>query len=253
MGRLLSRAVSTIAACCFVATLVPGAVAARPVELELVLAVDVSASVTRNEFELQMRGYAAAFRAPQVLEAISAAAKDGVAVTMMQWASRDQQDVVIAWTHVYDEASAEAFAKTIDTTPRRFEMGQTAMGHALQFCLKLFPARGFEGRRRVIDVSGDGYSNQGIAPNGIRDQAVAMGIAINGLPITNKEGKIVVGYYERNVIGGPNSFMIVANNYQEFADAIQTKLIREIRGAPIAETPAEDDKIETAFADASAP
>lgn len=231
------------AALAFGLWLVAAAAWARPVELELILAVDVSASVRAEEFDLQMHGYADAFRTPQVIDAIKALGKDGIAVTMMQWANPDQREVAVGWTHIYDAASAEGFAKTIDNTPRLFDMGQTAMGHALEFCMGMFPARGFEGRRRVIDVSGDGYSNRGILPNGVRDQAVRQGITINGLAITTKE-RFLPGYYQRNVIGGPGSFLVVANNYDEFASAIVAKLLREIRGAHVSEAPAPENEHE---------
>ena len=216
---------------------------ARPVELELILAVDVSASVRAEEFDLQMHGYADAFRTPQVLEAIKALGKDGIAVTMMQWANPDQREVVVNWTRIHDEASAEGFAKSVDNTPRLFDMGQTAMGHALEFCLGLFKAGGFEGRRQVIDVSGDGYSNRGILPNGYRDEALKRGITINGLAITTKE-KFLPGYYQRNVIGGPGSFVVAINSYDEFASAIVAKLLREIRGAHVSEAPAASSENE---------
>ena len=210
------------------------AAAAKPVELELILAVDVSASVRAEEFDLQMRGYAEAFRTPQLIEAINTAG--GIVVAMMQWAHMDQQEIAIGWMHVDDAASAERFATAVDATPRLFEMGQTAMGRALEFCLTMFPAKGFEGRRRVIDVSGDGHSNQGILPNGVRDRAVRRGVTINGLPITSKE-RTLPGYYERNVIGGPGAFLIVAKDYAAFGEAIVAKLIREVRGAHIAAAP----------------
>ena len=210
---------------------------ARPVELDLILAVDVSASVRAEEFDLQMHGYADAFRTPQVLEAIKALGKDGIAVTMMQWANPDQREVVVNWTRIYDEASAEGFAKVVDNTARSFDMGQTAMGHALEFCLGLFRSGGFEGRRQVIDVSGDGYSNRGVLPNAYRDEAVKRGVTINGLAITTKE-KFLPGYYQRNVIGGPGSFVVAINSYDEFASAIVAKLLREIRGAHVSEAPA---------------
>lgn len=216
--------------------LATGAAWARPVELQLILAVDVSASVRAEEFDLQMRGYADAFRTPQVVEAIKALGPDGIAVTMMQWANPDQRQVVVDWIRIVDSASAEGFAKAIDNTPRLFDMGQTAMGHALEFSIALFKTGGFEGRRQVIDVSGDGYSNRGILPNAVRDEAVKRGITINGLAITTKE-RFLPGYYQRNVIGGPGSFLVVANNYDEFASAIVAKLLREIRGAHVSEAP----------------
>jgi Protein of unknown function (DUF1194) len=219
--------------------------AAKPVELELILAVDVSASVKAEEFDLQMRGYAEAFRTPQLIEAIKTAG--GIVVTMMQWANPDQQEIMIGWTHVYDAGSAERFAAAVDIAPRSFEMGQTAIGQALEFCLKLFPAKGFESQRRVIDVSGDGYSNKGLLPNGVRDRAVRMGVTINGLPITSKE-RFLPGYYERNVIGGPGAFLIVAKDYAAFGEAIVAKLIREVRGAHVSMGPGHDAEADDARA-----
>jgi hypothetical protein len=117
-----------------------------------------------------------------------------------------------------------------------FEQGQTAIGHALEFCLKLFPARGFQGRKRVIDVSGDGYSNKGILPNTVRDRAARQGITVNGLAIINEE-RFLAGYYQRNVIGGPGAFVAVANDFADFGQAILAKLLREMKGAHVASGP----------------
>ena len=210
---------------------------ARPVEVELILALDVSASVDAQEFDLQLRGYSEAFRAPEFLEALKGLGADGIAVTMMQWADIGQQAVCIDWTHVNDKRSAGIFARAIDDTNRLFEQGQTAIGHALEFAVRLYPARGFSGRKRVIDVSGDGHSNKGTTPNIPRDRAVKSGITINGLAIVNEE-RYLPGYYQRNVVGGSGAFVAVANDYNDFAQAILAKLVRELKGAHVAALPA---------------
>lgn len=213
-----------------------GAARARTVEVELILAVDVSASVDPYEFDLQMRGYAEAFRSPDFLEALKGLGGDGLAVTMVQWADVNQQGVCVEWMHVHDKRTADAFARAVDGTGRLFEQGQTAIGQALEFCLRLFPARGYQGRKRVIDVSGDGYSNKGTLPNGVRDRAARQGITINGLAIINEE-RYLAGYYQRNVIGGPGAFVAVANDFNDFAQAILAKLLREMKGSHVAHGP----------------
>ncbi len=214
----------------------PGSARARTVEVELVLAVDVSASVDPHEFDLQMRGYSEAFRSPDFLEALKGLGGDGLAVAMVQWADINQQGVCIDWMHIHDKRSSDAFARAIDGTGRLFEQGQTAIGQALEFCLRLFPARGYQGRKRVIDVSGDGYSNKGTLPNGARDRAARQGITINGLAIINEE-RYLAGYYQRNVIGGPGAFVAVANDFGDFAQAILAKLLREMKGSHVANGP----------------
>jgi hypothetical protein len=217
-------------------TLPSSAARARTVEVELILAVDVSASVDPYEFDLQMRGYSEAFRSPDFIEALKGLGGDGVAVAMVQWADIIQQGVSVEWMHVHDKRTADAFARAVDGTGRMFEQGQTAIGHALEFCLKLFPARGFQGRKRVIDVSGDGYSNKGILPNTVRDRAARQGITVNGLAIINEE-RFLAGYYQRNVIGGPGAFVAVANDFADFGQAILAKLLREMKGAHVASGP----------------
>ena len=212
-------------------------VQARPVELELVLAVDVSQSVSRQEFALQMVGYAQAFRNQQVLGAIRAAGDHGIAVALVQWANPAQMSVAIGWTHVWDAESAARLAQRIELVRRAYFRGGTAISSALAFCLPLFEANGFEGGRKVIDLSGDGTENRGPEPGPVRDLAVALGVTINGLAIVTDRADLD-RYFESQVIGGSDAFVVTALDYRDFARAIVTKLVREISRQPLARAPA---------------
>ncbi|MGF1612313.1 MAG: DUF1194 domain-containing protein [Kiloniellales bacterium] len=206
------------------------------VDLELLLAVDTSSSVSAGEFDLQMRGLAAAFRHPAVLAAIEAIGDLGIAVALIQWSDARNQFVAIDWTAVRDEASALVLADEIDNSPRFLIGGGTAIGAALEFSLRQFERSPFASRRQVIDLSGDGRTNQGAEPAPIRDQAVARGITINGLAILN-EDPYVGRYYSFNVIGGTGAFVMTAADYEDFEDAMLQKLIKEIAGVPVAAAP----------------
>ncbi len=210
----------------------------RPVDLELVLAVDTSSSVSAGEFNLQMQGLAEAFRNPAVQGAIRAVGDLGIAVAMVQWSDNRKQTLAIDWKMVRDEASAEAFAREIDNTPRYLIGGGTAIGGAINFSAHQLSINRFDGRRKVIDVSGDGRTNQGSNPARARDDAVAQGITINGLAILNEDA-LVDRHYLANVIGGTGSFVMQADDYSDFARAIVEKLIKEIAGAPIAALPSD--------------
>ncbi len=206
---------------------------AAPVDLELVLGVDTSMSVASDEFALQMAGYARAFRQPEVLQAIESAGANGIAVSLVQWADSAQQAVSVGWTWIGDRASAMAFADRIAATGRRFTGPGTALASALGFCLRLFDGNGFEGRRRVVDLSGDGRDNRGPKVTLIRTRALASGITVNGLAIVNDE-PFLDRYYQRQVIAGPDAFVVAAADYRDFADAIVKKLVREIAGPQLA-------------------
>ena len=208
----------------------------RPVDLELVLAVDASSSVSASEFELQIQGLAQAFRDPRVLQAIRAAGGLGVAVSLVQWSDHRKQFLAVDWTLVADSDGARAFADEVADTPRFVIGGGTAIGGALNFAMRLLDGNDYQGRRRVIDVSGDGRANQGAEPAKLRDRAVALGITINGLAILN-EDMTVADYYRDQVIGGAGAFVMTANDYESYALAILTKLLREIAGALIAARP----------------
>ncbi len=203
------------------------------VDLELVLAVDSSSSVTAEEFDLQMEGIANAFRHSAVVAAIEAAGDLGVAVSLVQWSDNRRQFLAIDWMHLTDAESAEAFAEEIDATPRFVIGGGTAIGGAMSFSTRLIERNDYAGRRKVVDISGDGRANQGNQPEDERDKAVAAGFTINGLAILN-EDFLVDRYYLYNVIGGTGAFLVTADDFQDFQEAILRKLIQEISGVPLA-------------------
>ena len=218
--------------CCWAAVssilLLAGAGSAQTrVDLALVLAVDASGSVDQYRFELQKQGYAGAFRSPRVLKAIRSGAAQAIAVTMVQWTGPLMQNQVIGWTVIKDEASAHAFAAVIDATPRRLFGGGTSISGAIDYARLLLIQGPYAAARRVIDVSGDGANNRGRSVILARDEAVAEGIGINGLPILALEPDLDRYYYD-NVIGGPGAFMIPADTYETFADAVLKKLVMEI-------------------------
>jgi hypothetical protein len=205
-----------------------GPVLAEPaVDLQLVLDVDASGSVNQTRFRLQQQGYAAAFRNPQVLKAIMSGAEQAIAVTMVQWTGPFMQVQVVPWTLIKDAASANAFADAIVGSRRELFGGGTSISGAIDHAMTLFPESPYKSQRRTIDVSGDGANNAGRSIIGARDDAVAAGVGINGLPIVSVEPDLDRYYFEY-VIGGPGSFMIPASSYENFADAILKKLILEI-------------------------
>ncbi len=216
----------------------PTARANQPVELELVLAVDASSSVTAWEFDLQMQGLAAAFRDPEVQGAVRAAGERGIAVALVQWSGRDRQVLATDWMQVYGPGSAREFAAEIAATPRFISGGSTAIGNAIEFSVNLLTFNAYEGRRRVVDVSGDGRTNQGVQTSQMRDAAIAEGVTVNGLAILNEDPS-VDQYFKQNVIGGSGAFLLSATDYKDFARAIKQKLLREIAGPPIARAPTD--------------
>lgn len=201
------------------------------VSVALVLAVDTSGSVSMSRFELQKQGYANAFRNPQVLNAIRSLGTQSIAVTMFQWTGPFLHVVVADWVPVKDAASAAAFAGVIDAAPRKLFGGGTSISGAIDYARTLLAQSPYKGARRIIDVSGDGSNNSGRPAMMARDEAVADGIVINGLPILTVEPDLDQ-YYFTNVIGGPGAFMVPVANYDNFADAILKKLINEIAARP---------------------
>ncbi len=197
------------------------------VSIALVLAVDASGSVSNDRFELQKQGYAAAFRNPQVLNAIRSLDTQSIAVTMMQWTGPLLHVVVVDWTLIKDEATANALAAAIAAAPRQLFGGGTSISGAIDYSRLLLAQSPFHGARRIVDISGDGANNRGRPVTQARDEAVHDGVGINGLPILTLEPALDHYYYD-NVIGGPGAFMIPAANYDNFADAILKKLISEI-------------------------
>ena len=194
------------------------------------LAVDASGSVDQVRFELQKQGYAAAFRHPRVIAAITSGPTQSIAVIMMQWTGPALQVTAVPWTRITDAASANAFADAIAAAPRQLFGGGTSISGAIDTSMALLFENPYRAARRVIDISGDGANNRGRPAAAARDEAVARGVGINGLPILSLEPDLD-RYYEQNVIGGPGAFVIVATSYDTFADAILKKLIAEIAGA----------------------
>jgi Protein of unknown function (DUF1194) len=225
-----------------------GRPAQTDVSVAIVLAVDASGSVSNARFELQKQGYAAAFRNPQVLNSIRSLGTQAIAVTMMQWTGPRLHVVVADWTLINDKTSAEAFAAAIEAAPRQLFGGGTSISGAIDYSRVLLAGNPLRATRRVIDISGDGSNNSGRSVTQARDEAVAEGIGINGLPILTVEPGLDHYYYD-NVIGGPGSFMIPAENYDTFADAILKKLINEIAKAE----PGADQSFATMVASQSSP
>ncbi len=203
-------------------------------DMELVIAVDVSSSVDEQEYRLQMGGIAAAFRSRSVLDAIATLGPGGLAVLVIQWSDDREQVPVTGWRVIRSVADALAFSRDLRTAPRTIPGGQTSIAGAIGFAVEELANNGIESNRRVIDVSGDGRANNGIHPMTLRDQAIEEGITVNGLAILNEE-PFLDDYFEHSVIGGIGAFLMVADDYRDFAASIQQKLVREI-GLPIAMT-----------------
>ena len=203
------------------------AVAQSEVDLQLVLAVDASGSVSHQRFELQKQGYVAAFRHPRVLQAIVSGLTQSIAVTMVQWTGPALQVVTVQWSLIKDLASINAFADAIEQAPRQLFGGGTSISGAIDTGVALLNDSPYKATRRIIDISGDGPNNRGRSVTRARDEAVAARIGINGLPILALDPTLDQ-YYEANVIGGPGAFVIAAKDYQSFGAAILKKLITEI-------------------------
>lgn len=203
-----------------------------PVDVELVLAIDSSASVDTEEFDLQARGLAEAFRDPAVLDAIAAGPFGRIAVLVVEWSGAGHQQVNVPWILIDSKEAAERLAADLEDAPRQVETGPTSISEAIKFSLRHFLDNGFEGTRRVIDVSGDGRNNQGSSLPEAHIEAAAANVTINGLAIENEDAQLGF-YYEDEVINGPGAFMMRTKDYVAYATAIRAKLLREIRSAPI--------------------
>ncbi|MCE7026804.1 DUF1194 domain-containing protein [Jiella avicenniae] len=206
------------------------------VDVELVLAVDVSWSMDQSEQAIQRDGYAAAFRDPKVQEAIFDGVNGRVAVAYVEWAGTASQTVVVPWTLIDSKAAADAFAYRL-TTELPDRERRTSISSAIDTIVPMFAGNGFEGLRRVIDISGDGPNNQGRMVTAARDGAVAAGITINGLPLMTTGNGFSWGsipdldrYYSDCVIGGPRAFVIPVNDWSQFPEAVRRKLILELAG-----------------------
>jgi hypothetical protein len=224
------------------AVALPGvAFAAEQVDLMLVLAADVSRSVDSAKFQLQREGYAAAVSDPRVLEAIQSGRRGRVGMTFVEWSGVGAQRVVIDWTTIADAESAKGFGDRLLEAPRSFA-DRTSISGAIEFSLGQLRHAPYEPTRRTIDVSGDGTNNAGRDVTLARDEALAQGVTINGLVIlsetplawnpdhTNPPGGLD-NYYRNNVIGGPGAFVLAAENFNSFGQAIVKKMIAEVAQA----------------------
>lgn len=206
--------------------------AAQPVDLELVLAVDSSASVDYTEFDLQLQGLALAFEDAELAEAIAAGPLGAVAVTLIEWSSAERHEISVPWTVIRDGDDARAFADEISRAPRMVVTGATSISSSILFAAAMFDTNSYEGTRRVIDLSGDGYNNQGAALSVARDLVLDRAITINAVAIENQ----VTGlgdYFEDSLIGGLGAFVIRATDYEDYIGQIRRKLLREIAPVPI--------------------
>jgi len=229
-----NRVATAFALCLGLLLAAPGAQAQTEVDLALVLAVDISYSMDPEEQALQREGFAQAFRSPMVHDAIRRGMLGRIAVTYMEWAGWTDQTVIIPWTILDNPEGLLAFADRIASTPLR-RAQRTSLSGAIDFSAKLLATSNVEATRRVIDISGDGPNNQGRLVIPARDEAVAQGITINGLPIMlRKPGYLDVPdldiYFQDCVIGGQGAFVVPVREREQFPNAIKTKILLEIAG-----------------------
>jgi hypothetical protein len=217
-----------------------------PVDTELVLAVDASQSMDLGEHRLQREGYVLALQHPDVLRAIQSGIYGRVAITYLEWGGPGAQSVLVPWTLVEDAATAESVARAVAGAPFETIRG-TSISGALEFAAGLFDGNGFEGFRRVIDVSGDGPNSAGPPVVPARDRALAAEVIINGLPIMLRASSLTPWsipdldlYYTDCVIGGPGSFVIPVDDPSQFVIAIRQKLVLDIAGVPPRLLPASE-------------
>lgn len=208
-----------------------------PVDIALCLAMDCSASVDFDEFNLMLGGTAAALRAPEVLAAATSGPRGAAALCLLLWSGVGAQDVAVGWTRLDGPDSAALLAEAIENAPRLPPPGPTAIGEGMAAGLALLARVPAEARRLVLDVSGDGRHNAGRPPGPVRDLAIAAGITVNGLAILNEEPDLLA-HYAAEVIGGPGSFAMDCADYADFAAAILRKLQRELAPPLIAGRPA---------------
>jgi hypothetical protein len=210
--------------------------AAPSVDVELILAVDVSYSMDMDELAIQREGYAQAIVSKEFLQALKSLPNGKIAVTYFEWAASSDQKIIIPWRLIDGPETADAVANEIMNTPIR-RASRTSISGAIYFAMPLFDEDPYRGLRRVIDISGDGPNNNGAPVTGARDEALQKGIVINGLPIMVKEPSYSTmdidnldWYYEDCVIGGPGSFVVSIKDRDKFKEAIRAKLLLEVAG-----------------------
>jgi hypothetical protein len=206
------------------------------VDIELILATDISYSMDMDELAVQREGYAQALVSKEFLQALKAGPTGKISITYFEWAAKNDQKIIIPWRLVDGPETADAVAAEIMRTPVR-RASRTSISGAINFAMPLFDDDPYHGLRRVIDVSGDGPNNDGTPVTLARDAALGKGIIINGLPIMVKEPSFSTmdienldWYYEDCVIGGPGSFVVSIKDREKFKEAIRTKLVLEVAG-----------------------
>ena len=211
------------------------------VDTAVVLSADVSRSIDDGEFALERRGYAEAIQSRKLMDAISTGPSGAIALAYVEWAGESEQKIVVDWTVIHNPDDARSFAAALTSAPRSF-VGRTAIGSAIDFAFAQFASRAITSDRKVIDVSGDGASNQGRSVTAARDAAVEAGAIINGLTIFNRRAAAMGGYlamhtnppgglaqyYRENVIGGSGAFVVPIDDFHSFGDAMLRKLVNEI-------------------------
>jgi hypothetical protein len=197
------------------------------VDLALVLAFDCSASVTFEEFGLMAGGCAAALRDPEVAAGLTGGPLGASLCALLLWSGHGAQEVLTDWTRIAGRAELDDFAGGVENVPRIVRAGATAIGEALLVCERLLTLLPAAARRPVIDMVGDGRSNDGVAPGPIRDRLAAAGVTINGLCVLHEEPDLLQSY-TREVIGGPGAFALQCQDYNGFAEAMRQKLAKEI-------------------------
>jgi hypothetical protein len=206
------------------------------VDIELILAVDVSYSMDMDELAVQREGYAQAIVSKEFLQALKSLPNGKIAISYFEWAASSDQKIIIPWRVIDGPETADAVSEEILKTPIR-RASRTSISGAINFAMPLFEENPYHGLRRVIDISGDGANNDGAPVTGARDAALAKGITINGLPIMVKDPSYSTMdidnldfYYEDCVIGGPGSFVVSIKDRDKFKEAIRTKLLLEVAG-----------------------
>jgi len=206
------------------------------VDVELVIAVDVSYSIELHELAVQREGYAQAIVSKEFLQALKTGPNRKLAVTYFEWSASSDQKIIIPWRVIDGPETADAVAREIMKTPVR-QGSSTSISGAINFAMPLFNKNPYRGLRRVIDISGDGPNNNGAPVTGARDAALERGITINGLPIMMENSSYSIMnidnldlYYEDCVIGGPGSFVVSIKHRNDFKEAIRAKLILEVAG-----------------------
>lgn len=208
------------------------------VDAELVLAVDVSRSMSPAELDIQRRGYAQALVSDEVIDAIGDGLLGRVAIQYVEWAGQYDQRILVDWTLIEERADAQAFAEQL-LAHASLSMSRTSISGGINFAVSAIDTNAYSGSRRIIDISGDGPNNQGPYVVRARDEALSSGIVINGLPLMTRDGiysqfdiERLDLYYRDCVIGGPGAFLIPVLSWDEFPEAVRRKIVLELAGGP---------------------